>query len=107
MRSSAPVADTRNLVAAGLGQRREVLGAQGADVEACGRGDQLDVLLGRAQLERDVAGGQCPHDLEQQARRQNDGARAVDVGPQRHAEGDLHVGGPQLDSVVGHHLDAG
>ena len=41
-------------VAARLGQRREVLGAQRADVERRRAGDDLDVLLGGAQLERGV-----------------------------------------------------
>ena len=40
-------------VAAGLGEGREVLAAQRADVEGRRAGDDLDVLLGGAQLERD------------------------------------------------------
>ena len=39
-------------VAAGVGERREVLAAQRADVERRRAGDDLDVLLGGAQLER-------------------------------------------------------
>ena len=38
----------------GLGERREVLGPERADVEGGVARDQLDVLLGRAQLERDL-----------------------------------------------------
>ena len=38
----------RRRVAARLRERREVLGAQRADVERRGAGDELDVLLGSA-----------------------------------------------------------
>ena len=69
-----------DLVAAGLGQRREVLGAQRADVEARGAGDDLDVLLGGPQLERHVAAGQLADDVEQQARGEDDRARRARPG---------------------------
>ena len=51
-----------------LGQRREVLGAQRAQVKGRWAGDQLDVLLGAAQLERQLVGGERARDVEQQAR---------------------------------------
>ena len=72
-----------------------------------GAGDDLDVLLGGAQLERDVAGGQLAHDVEEQARGEDDGARALDGGLERDAQADLHVGGAQLHGVVGGDLHAG
>jgi hypothetical protein len=58
-----------DLVAAGLGQRREVLRAQRADVEAGGPADDLDVLLGGAQLERERARRQLAGHVEHEAAR--------------------------------------
>ena len=96
------------LVAAGLGERREVLGAQRAHVERRGAGHDLDVLLGRAQLERDAPAGQLAGDVEQQTGREHDRALALDLGLERDAQADLHVGGTQLDAApVGGELDAG
>ena len=55
------------------GERREVVGAQRADVEARRARDDLDVLLGGAQLERDgaarAAGGRCRASGGREARR--------------------------------------
>ena len=97
-----------DLVAAGLGQRGEVLGAQRADVEARGAGDDLDVLLRRAQLERDVAVRQLADHVEQQAGGKDDRARCARPRVERDAEGDLHVGGAQLDvPSSARDLDAG
>ena len=71
-----------DLVAARLGQRREVLGAQRAEVEARRAGDDLDVLLGGAQLERDARRpGSWRTTSSEQPRRQHDGARALDLAP--------------------------
>ena len=92
--------DVELLVAARLRQRREVLEPQGADVEGRRAGGELDVLLGGAQLERELVGREGAHDVDQQARRQDDGALADDVALERHAEPDLHVGGAQLDPVA-------
>jgi hypothetical protein len=44
-------------------------GTQGADVEGRGAADDLDVLLGRAQLERDVGTGQRADDVDDEAGR--------------------------------------
>jgi len=131
MRSSAPVADTRmpvrigrvssrdrlderrgrhvdDVLAAGLGQWREVLGAQRADVERRRAADDLDVLLGRAQLERRAVAGQRARDLEHQPGGEDDGPFAFDGGREGHAQADLHVGGAQLGAVgTGTELDAG
>ena len=59
-------------------------------------GDDLDVLLGGAQLERDVLGGQRAHDVDDQARRQDDRALAGDLGLERNPQADVHVGGAQF-----------
>ena len=97
-----------DLVAAGLGEVGEVLGPQRAQVEARGTRDHLDVLLGRPQLERHVAAGQLADDVEQQPGRQHDAPLAHDRRLERHAQGHLHVGGPQLDAPsLGGQLDAG
>ena len=48
-------------------------------------GDELDVLLGGAELERDLLGRKQPDDVEEQARRQHDDALADDLGLQRDA----------------------
>ena len=44
--------------------------------------------------------GQRADDVDQQARRQDDGALADDLALERDAEPDLHVGGAQLDPVA-------
>ena len=85
----------------GLGERREVLGAQRADVERGVARDELDVLLGGPQLERDGLGRQRAHDVEQQPRREHDDALAGDLGLERDAQADVHVGGAQLAADSG------
>ena len=50
-----------------------------------------------AQLERHLVAGQRAHDVDEQPRRQHDGALADDLALERHAQADLHVGGAQLD----------
>ena len=73
---------------------------------ACGCGTsrvaahELDVLLGRPQLERHLVARQRPHDVDEQPRRQHDGAVAHDLALERDAQADLHVGGAQLDRAV-------
>ena len=52
-----------------VGQRREVFRAQRAQVKRRRPGDQLDVLLGAAQLKRHLIGRKRAHDVEQQPRR--------------------------------------
>ena len=95
-------------VALRLRERREVLEAQRADVERRGARDDLDVLLGGAQLERHRVAGQRADDVDEQPRRQHDGAVADDLALERDAEADLHVGGAQLDgAALGGQLDAG
>ena len=70
--------------------------------------DDLDVLLGGAQLERDLVAGQRADDVDEQPRRQDDGALADDLALERDAQADLHVGGAQLDrAALGEELDAG
>jgi hypothetical protein len=83
-----------------LGERREVLEAQGADVERGRAGHELHVLLGRAQLDRDLLAGQRPDDVHEQARRQHDRAVADHLAVERDAQADLHVGGAQFDRAV-------
>ena len=95
-------------VALRLRERREVLRAQRADVEGRGAADDLHVLLGRAQLERDVRAGKRPDDVDDETRRQDDGALADDLALERDAQADLHVGRAQLDPALGSQdLDAG
>ena len=50
----------------------EVLVAKRAQAEGGAAGDDLDVLLGGAQLERDLGAGQGAHDVEQQPRWEHD-----------------------------------
>ena len=66
---------------------------------ACAR-DDLDVLLGAAQLERDAVAGQRADDVDEQPRRQDDGALADDLAVERDAQPDLHVRRAQLDAAV-------
>ena len=61
-------------------------------------GDDLDVLLGGAQLERHRVAGQRADDVDEQPRRQHDRAVADDLALERDAEADLHVGGAQLEA---------
>jgi hypothetical protein len=97
-----------DVLAAGLGQRRKVLGAQRPDVERRRAGDDLDVLLGRPQLEARVGARQRARDFEHEAGRQDDRALALDGGLQRDAQADLHVGGAQFGAATGSaELDAG
>ena len=100
--------DADDRVALGVGQRREVLGPQGAQVEPRGARDDLHVLLGGAELERDVAAGKLADDVQEQARGQDGLARADDLGAKRIAQADLHVRRAELDAVaVGDDLDPG
>ena len=69
-------------------------------MERRGARDDLDVLLGGAQLERHGVAGQRPDDVDEQPRRQHDGAVADDLALERDAEADLHVGGAQLDRAA-------
>ena len=69
-------------------------------MERRGARDDLDVLLGGAQLERHRVAGQRPDDVDEQPRRQDDGAVADDLALERDAEADLHVGGAQLDRAA-------
>ena len=78
---------------AGLGQRREVLAAQRPDVEGGGAGLDLDVLVGRPQLERDLRGRKRADDVERQARRHDRRARPHDRRLERDPQAHLHVGG--------------
>ncbi len=95
-------------VAAGVGERREVLAAQRPDVEGGGARHDLDVLLRGAQLDRHGVGRQRPRHVEGQAGGEDGGAGALDLGLEGNAEPDLHVGRAQLDlAVLGHDLDAG
>ena len=91
--------DVEPLVAVRLRQRREVLEAQRADVERRRAGDELDVLLGGAQLERELVGRAA------RGRRRGAGAPGSTTAPsrddlalERDAQADLHVGGAQLDA---------
>ena len=68
-------------VPARLGQRREVLAAQGPDVEGGGAGLDLDVLVGRPQLERDLRGGERTDDVQRQPRRHDRRSRAARRSP--------------------------
>ena len=95
-------------VAAWRRQVREVLVAQRAQPERRRVGDDLDVLLGRAQRERHLGARQRADDVEQQAGRQDDVPGRLHLCGQRQAQADLHVGGPQLAAVVaGVQLNAG
>ena len=94
---------TRHLddVAVDFREGREVLEPQRADVEGRGPAEDLDVLLDGPQLERDVLAGQRADDVHGQPRRQDDGALADDLALEWDTETDLHVGGPELDAVLG------
>ena len=64
----------------GSGQRGEVLRAQRPQVKRRRPADQLDVLLGGAQLHRQLLGGQRARHVEQQAGGQHRGAGPRDLG---------------------------
>ena len=56
--------------------------------------DELDVLLGRPQLERDaLASGKRPDHVEQQPSRQDHDSLAADVSLERDPQADVHVRG--------------
>jgi hypothetical protein len=77
-------------------------------VERRRAGDELDVLLDSAQLERHAIAGQRAHDVDEEARRQHYGTFADYLAVERDAQPDLHVGCPQLDGGAGgEQLDAG
>ena len=86
--------DTRLLVR--NRQRREVVEAQRAQVERRRAGDDLEVLLGAAQLERHRVRGQRSHDIEEQPSRNDHLARSLYLRLQRHSQPNLRVGGEQL-----------
>ena len=88
-------------IAVGLREGREVLEPQRADVEGRGAAEDLDVLLDGPQLERDLVAGQRADDVHDQPRRQDDRALADDLAVEGDAQADLHVGGPELDAVLG------
>ena len=79
-----------------LGQPREVLGR--VRVQAVGRaaGRDDDHRLVGMVLDRDLAVGQRPRDVEQQAAGNDDRAFAGDVRVERRAQRDLHVGGREM-----------
>src|SRR3954466_6323990 len=87
----------------------EVVGPEGGDVEGARPGDALDVLLARTVLERHALGRQGADHVEEEPRRQHDGAVARHLAlAQGDAQPDLHVGGAQLRAVLGGlELDAG
>src|SRR4051794_24742508 len=77
-------------------------------MEARRAGDDLDVTLRRAVLERQVVLRQGPHDVEEEAAGEDNGALALDRGLGAYADAELHVGGLQLDAAcAGLKADAG
>ena len=66
-------------VALGLGEPREVIGRERAQVKARGAGADLDVPLGLSEAERDRPIRQRARHLDQQATREHDGAGTVDL----------------------------
>ena len=82
--------------------------AQRADVERRGAAEDLDVLLDRPQLERDLVAGQGADDVDDEPGRQDHRALTDDLAVERDAQADLHVGRPQFDPVLGgEELDPG
>ena len=62
-------------------------------------GDELDVLLGGPELERDRRRRQRANDVEEQPGRKDDDAFARDLGLERDPQADVHVGGAELAEV--------
>ena len=93
---------------ADLGQLRELVGGQRAQVEARRAGHHLDVALRRAVLERQVVLRQGADHFKQEPARKHDSALALDRGLGGHPDAELHVGGLQLDPTGGRfEADAG
>ena len=70
-------------------------------MEGGGSADQLHVLLGCAQLHGERLRRQRASDVQQQPGWQHSGSGAGDVGLERYAQADLHVGGKKLGRRVG------
>jgi hypothetical protein len=83
-----------------LGQLRELVGRQRAQVEARGPADDLHVALGGAVLEREVVLRERPDDVEQQPAGEDDDPGPLDLGLGLHAHAELHVGGLELHAAV-------
>src|SRR5436305_5983934 len=81
---------------AGLGEPREVVGGERAQVEPRWPRHQLDVLLARAVLERQLVLRKRANDVEQQAAGQDGGALTLDVRVDANADAELHVSGLKL-----------
>ena len=93
--------DVELVVAARLRQRREVLEPQRADVERRGAADVSSTSCSAARSSSvTLVGRQRADDVDEQARRQDDGALADDLALERDAQADLHVGGAQLDAAA-------
>jgi hypothetical protein len=69
-------------------------------VEGRGAGLDLDVLLGRPQLQRHVAPRQSANYVDEQAGGQHHRAGAQHLALQGYPQTDLHVGGAQLHGSV-------
>ena len=69
-------------------------------MERGGAGHDLHVALARPELERGRAAGQGTGHVEEQTGRQHRHALALDLGVERDAEADLHVGGTELGATV-------
>ena len=92
----------RRLVPLHVGQAREVLGREGAEVKARVAGGQLDVALLRAQLERHVAGRQASRHIGQEPAGQENGSLLLDLSvSERQRDPHLHVGRPKEESLGG------
>jgi hypothetical protein len=69
---------------------------------------ELDIVLDRSLLDRDLGRRERADHVEDQPARQHDGARADDLGRERDAEADVGVGRSELtDRARGVELDAG
>ncbi len=91
-----------------VGEGREVLQPQGPQVERGGASHDLDVLLSRSQLERDLIAWQRTDDVDEQPRRQHDRPLAHHLALERDAQADLHVRRAQFDPpILRQHLHAG
>ena len=84
--------DRQRLLALGSGKLGEVLGGEGAQVEARAAAADLDVALGLAQLELDRLVAERAGELGEQAAGQQDRAGALGLGLERRLQAHLEVG---------------
>ena len=100
-REEGAAIDAEGTTVIDLGQPRKVIGIIGVQRVAAGAAFEREQPGPVAGGEHDLLRRQMAHDVEQQPSRHDDATRLVHVGEELGPDGQLHVGGGELDRCLG------